>query len=48
MKTKEEELSLCPHCYCMTKSIKSYKEILKPKYKKISFIICGKCRKEKK
>jgi hypothetical protein len=28
----------------MTHSIPSYKEILKPKYKKIKYLICGKCK----
>ena len=43
----KEELTLCKHCGCLTKSIESYEEIMKPKYKMITFLICGKCKMPK-
>jgi hypothetical protein len=41
---KFDSISKCSYCGCMTHSIPSYKEILKPKYKKIKYLICGKCK----
>jgi len=43
----KDEIFLCIHCNCMTKSESSYKEILKPKYKKINYLICGECKLQK-